>query len=498
MSKKCIIIGSGLGGLSCGAILSKNGYDVTIMEQGAQIGGCLQCFNREGIKFETGMHFIGSADNGQTLNKLLRYLGIYEKLKLSRLDTERYNIISLKGERFEIASGKEQFIEKMSNYFPNEKGNIVKYYNLIESVAGASSLHSLKYEESDMTINTEFQLRSINDVLDTVTENETLKNVLAGDLPLYAAEKNVTPFSTHAFVMDFYNQSAFRIVGGSNKIGIALTEQIKKEGGKVLTNHKVVKIVCDNTKATGVEVDKKGFFAADIIISDTHPSITINMLDTKLIRPAFRQRVSSIRNTVSGFTVYLHFKKESMPYMNSNLFSYNTSSPWNCEQYNQNSWPKGFLYMHFCESDNQKFANAGVILSYMHYDEVKRWENTHIEERGDDYNEFKRIKAEILIERLERECRGTKACIENYYTSTPLTYRDYTGTPQGSMYGIAKDITIGSAGRIPHKTKVPNLLLTGQNINSHGMLGVIVGSIVTCSELLGTKEIYKQIINSNL
>jgi all-trans-retinol 13,14-reductase len=66
------------------------------------------------------------------------------------------------------------------------------------------------------------------------------------------------------------------------------------------------------------------------------------------------------------------------------------------------------------------------------------------------------------------------------------------------MYGIAKDITIGSAGRIPHKTKVPNLLLTGQNINSHGMLGVIVGSIVTCSELLGTKEIYKQIINSNL
>ena len=44
--KKVIIIGSGLGGLSCGAILAKNGYDVTVLEQGVQVGGCLQCFSR--------------------------------------------------------------------------------------------------------------------------------------------------------------------------------------------------------------------------------------------------------------------------------------------------------------------------------------------------------------------------------------------------------------------------------------------------------------------
>lgn len=59
--KKCIIIGSGLGGLSCGVILARNGYDVSILEQHYQIGGCLQCFSRKGVKFETGMHFIGSA-----------------------------------------------------------------------------------------------------------------------------------------------------------------------------------------------------------------------------------------------------------------------------------------------------------------------------------------------------------------------------------------------------------------------------------------------------
>jgi all-trans-retinol 13,14-reductase len=61
------------------------------------------------------------------------------------------------------------------------------------------------------------------------------------------------------------------------------------------------------------------------------------------------------------------------------------------------------------------------------------------------------------------------------------------------MYGVAKDINMGAAGRVPYRIKVPNLLLAGQNVNSHGMLGVIVGTVVTCSELVPVEEIYKQI-----
>ena len=63
------------------------------------------------------------------------------------------------------------------------------------------------------------------------------------------------------------------------------------------------------------------------------------------------------------------------------------------------------------------------------------------------------------------------------------------------MYGIAKDINLGVACRVPHRTKIPNVFQTGQNINSHGMLGVLVGTIVTCSELLSAQKIYQQIID---
>lgn len=84
--KKVIIIGSGLGGLSSGVVLAKNGYAVTVLEQGVQAGGCLQCFTRRGAKFETGMHFIGSAAHGQTLDRLMRYLEIDRTVRLSQLD----------------------------------------------------------------------------------------------------------------------------------------------------------------------------------------------------------------------------------------------------------------------------------------------------------------------------------------------------------------------------------------------------------------------------
>ena len=81
--KKVVIIGSGLGGLTCGVILAKNGYEVTILEQATQVGGCLQCFTRRGVRFETGMHFIGSADKGQTLDRFAHYLGTSEYVGLA-------------------------------------------------------------------------------------------------------------------------------------------------------------------------------------------------------------------------------------------------------------------------------------------------------------------------------------------------------------------------------------------------------------------------------
>ncbi len=495
--KNIIIIGSGLGGLSTAAILAKNGYHVTVLEQGAQAGGCLQCFVRHGAKFETGMHFIGSAAEGQTLHKLMRYLEIADDVKLAPLDAQGYDVVALNGRRYRFANGREAFIRQMTEYFPHQHDNLVRYFDLVERIASASSLHSLKHADTDEAVNTEYQLRSINEVIGEIITDPTLANVLVGNLPLYAAEKDKTPFSTHAFIMDFYNQSAYRIQGGSDTVATALVRTIERHGGEVLTRHRATRIVCDDTHAVAVEVNGTQRMACDYVISDAHPKRTLELLDTRLIRPAFRNRINHIPQTIGGFSVYLHFKEGTVPYLNYNYYGYRNGTPWDCEHYTDATWPKGFLYMHFCPDHPTGYASTGVILSYMQMADVERWADTRVGHRGADYEAFKRRKAEQLIDALEEHFPHLRDSIAEYFTSTPLTYRDYTGTDGGSMYGNAKDIHLGAAGRVPQRTKVPNLFLTGQNINSHGMLGVLVGTIVTCSELLTAPTIYQQIKEAN-
>ena len=149
--------------------------------------------------------------------------------------------------------------------------------------------------------------------------------------------------------------------------------------------------------------------------------------------------------------------------------------------------------MHMCHEDMASIAKSGVVLSYMNIKEVKKWEGLGIGRRGPEYEEFKQQKARKLIQTVDAANPGFAEAVQDYWISTPLTYQDYTGTEAGSLYGIAKDIGLGLAGRVPYRTRIPNLLLAGQNVNSHGVMGVIVGTIVTCGELIGTDMLYKQI-----
>ncbi|MDE5810741.1 MAG: NAD(P)/FAD-dependent oxidoreductase, partial [Muribaculaceae bacterium] len=99
------------------------------------------------------------------------------------------------------------------------------------------------------------------------------------------------------------------------------------------------------------------------------------------------------------------------------------------------------------------------------------------------------LYARKLIQRAAEDFPELPDSIEQYFTSSPLTYEDYTSTPQGAMYGVAKDVTLGAAGRVSHVTRIPNLFLAGQNVNSHGMLGVLIGTTLTAADIIGIDKL---------
>ena len=133
----------------------------------------------------------------------------------------------------------------------------------------------------------------------------------------------------------------------------------------------------------------------------------------------------------------------------------------------------------------------------MKFDELKQWEDTRVGRRGKDYATFKQTKAELLIEFVNLRFEGLRAAIENYYTATPLTFRDYNTSPEGSLYGIKKDSTNPRHSYISTNTRVPNLYLTGQSsgVGLHGVLGVTVAALFTCEPLLDIGELLNEIRN---
>ena len=494
--KNCVIIGSGLGGLSTGVALAKNGYRVTILEQAAQIGGCLQCFYRDGVKFETGMHFVGSLDDHQVLSNYLNYLGIKDKISFSRLDSNGYDVVSLQGERFAFPNGRDAFLDVFTQRFPSQKENLQRYCELVEQVASMSPFRDLTHTERPLPAHSELLQKTINEIIDDTICDPLLREVLASNLSLYAAQRDKTPFATHAFIFDFYNTSAFRIVGGSDTIVKALYETLLQHGGRVLTQHKVTRILVEDKKATGIVTDDGQTFAADVVISDINPKQMVDLVNSKVFTEAYRSRVKSIADTTSVFSLFLRFKENTVPYQNYNFHGFQTDSPWKMNGHIDETWPQGYLYMHHCHEANQRYARGGVVLAYMSMDELQRWKDTTIGHRGTDYETFKRKMAERLLDAVEKDFPDIRNHIAAYYTATPLSYRDYTLTPKGSVYGLAKNVN-NIADRVSFKTKVPNLLLVGQNINAHGMLGVLVGTMTVCQHLLGEETVKSQMIEAN-
>ena len=320
--------------------------------------------------------------------------------------------------------------------------------------------------------------------------------MLAGNNSIYAGEKNKTSLLSHAVITYFFMNSAYRLIGGSDQIAKFLVASIIENGGTVFKNHELVNLVEEEGKISIAEFKNGEKIKADTYISGISPAETIKKINGSYIKKVFRNRIENIENTISVFSLHGALKKDSFPYYNSNYFVHETNDVWDTANYNSHTWPKGFLFLTPPSSQYDKYADSFSMMTYMRYEDVKEWEETKVEARGEVYKQFKKKKAEILIDRIDNTFPGIKSLIENYYTATPLTYRDYTGTTQGSLYGVVRNFNKPYESIIFPRTKISNLLLTGQNINMHGVLGVTTGAIMTCSELLGMDYLINQVNNS--
>lgn len=520
MTNGVIVIGSGLGGLLAGYLLSKEGLHVTLLEKHRKFGGCLQSFKRDMFTFDTGMHYIGSMSPGQPLYRYWKYFGLTDRLELLKMDPDGFDRISFAEDRsplpgwdFPLAQGMENFREQLLPLFP-DAGTILKdYTEALNRIARSHSLYDLELQKgpggeafSDILVDS--FLQEVSSGFRHQGSGIPLADILAGNNFLYAGNPLTTPLSQFGLINHSFISSAWRLAGGSQQVADILVDGIRSNGGEVLAKKKVTSVRKEGVKFQVLAADGERFEAGRVI-SDIHPATTLQLLDGIPVQKAYRERICHLSNTLSVFTVYLGLKAGSFPFMNHNVYHHLASDVWTdtrCQMPDTKSnildpesgirdpgWPWQFLFMTPPERLQGPSARTAIIMSPMRFQDVAAWEKSDSGAREKAYFVFKAKRARMLLEAVYRKYPGLKEAVVTIDISTPLTWRDYTGTPQGSMYGVVKVASNLLKTSVFPKTKVPGLFFTGQSVNLHGALGVTIGAVMTCGEVLGLPYVLKAV-----
>jgi len=490
-----LILGAGLGGLECALILSKKGFKVCVLEKNKHIGGTLQNFELHGCTFSSGMHYLGSLEDGQVLNKLFRFFGILDKLHLKKMDDEVFDRFNIGGDIIDYPMGWNNFREKMLSYFPHEKAAIDRYIQLINEVINSQAIYNLQEPGSYDIRENLFLKTGIYDAVQSITKNKDLQNALCALNFVYAGDKHTSSLYTHALVNNYYINSAYRLIGGSSQVADLLAQNIRENGGDILTETEVKKFLFENDQMVGVKTSSGQKFYSDKVISNIHPTATLEKLEEGRIRKSFRNRINSIKNTISVFGLHLKLKPGSFPYLGYNYHYYKHKDVWAVSTYDEEKWPE-FYYLYTPAPETVTDMVDGVSLyAYMQFDEVSQWADLPMNDRGPGYETWKEQKAKKLITLASEQFPVLNDNVVDWIAATPLTYRDYIGTPGGGMYGTLRDYKNPMASYVFPRTKIPNLYFTGQNINLHGMLGVSISALLTCGEIVDLHELIKEVNN---
>ena len=493
-----VLVGSGLGSLLCAALLGKHGYRVCVLEKNRQFGGCLQSFAREKQVFDSGVHYMGSLAPGETLYQVFKYAEIADDLPLEKMDEAVFDrIVFLDDqESYDQAQGYARFIETLVPQFPEEADAIRRYCEQLQSVCRHFAYYHLAPGQGLADKQPVLDL-TLKDGLASLTSNTRLQEVLAGNNLLYAGDASNTPFYVHALVVNSYLQSAWKCRDGGSQITRRLVKTIRRYGG-MLHNHAEVVSLEEKDGIINAAVLKNGErITGNHFISNLHPQQTLALTGSKLLRPLYRQRINALKNTISSFCVYLTIQPGTMRYEKHNYYLHTKNGVWEAIQCDPATWPQT-LFVFFGAGQQQQDATTITLMTYMPYDWVQPWADSFNTDaapadRGESYTAFKKEMEQKMIDMAARQFPELPAAIQSINSASPLSYRDYIGTADGSLYGIAKDAHNPLGSFVSARTKIPNLYLTGQNLLMHGLLGVSLAALQTCSAFVNETELLEKI-----
>lgn len=467
-----IIVGSGIGGLTCSALASKRGYKVLVLEQHYQVGGYCSSFTRNGFVFNAGVEDVSGLWEKGPITYLLK------ELDLNKDDLFKRNSVKyiFKGKEI-YANNFDEFQNTLINMFPFEKENIFKFFydgqkayiecykdseiygvplpsELIVKVFGSRNLSNYPKEHPHFY---DWMNKSYKEKLDEYFKNENLKILLSSLLGYVGSSSDkVAASSALTACVSYYLYGGYFPKGGAQNFANTLKDFIEKNKGKVLTKQKVDEILIENKKVFGVKVKEKIFKAPIVVGNANAKTIFLNLIKNEALDKKFVEYIKGLKMSNSAFMVFLgvDMSLSNYPTIIKNL-------------------DEGYDIVINSNADNSlapKDKASITILTIANYYDFP--------ENKEEYSKKKKEMTEFLISKVENVIPQLNKHIIVKDAATPKTFESYTSMPEGALYSFEQSIDVK---RPYFKTPIKGLYLASASTFPGGGIEAVVISGIICA-----------------
>jgi prolycopene isomerase len=465
-----IIIGAGIGGLTAAALLASRGLHVLVVDQHSKPGGYCSTFRRGRFIFDVAVHLIGGCEEGGLIDEVLRSVRARDKITFKKV-APMY--LAVRGrDRIPIPSDLHEFASVVSDYAPREQGInrlIDEIYDIGSTLLGFAGAPTS--EASFRALARVANCSYLEFMMRYVTDERAL--ALLSGLAVYAG---LPPGQVDAGLMISilisYHRGAFYPMGSSQALADTFVESIKAAGGTVMLRSRVIKVLMEGDRASGIDLAKGGKFTARAIISNADSVQTLfDLVGEGYLSENFVKRFRRLRPAVSAVNLYLALS-DNPGLTNHEVFTLSEQHPRDWQIfYRPNSNQEPFASITMPSLLDPSLAPAGshvmAINTFTDSPElVERFRDDRGKEaiRDELFSIAERVLPEIRSCLVEQKCE----------VATPRTLVRYTSNQGGSALGWGKYWDQRWPYRLGPQTPVAGLYMAGHwTRGTHGVYGVI-------------------------
>jgi prolycopene isomerase len=471
-----VIIGSGIGGLTCGAFLARAGMRVCVLERHSKIGGYAHSFKRGNFRFESGIHSVPLAADGFVFH-LLRLLNVDSEVTVAPHES-MYSFSNGK-ETFNVPARLDDIIAGFSAEFPSQRSNVRALIDDMRAFYDALIVPLFHYEERFVEKDTAFIARYFNrsyrEHLERFITDGRLVRILGSQWPFCGMPPELAPtiYCTLAFYVHAL-EGSHQVVGGCSKLADALALAITRRGGLVRTGVEVTGLDIGNNVVRAVTTGNGESIEADVVVSNISPyELHHRIVPEPARNKMWQRRLRGLTPSVSAIGVYCGLRN-TVPTKGGSSLDFWFASPEYERIYQTigNIKSQGPEHLVFLQSDLPGESPTMLLLAFCRNGDSIDWKND------------KHHYAEKLLATAERVIPGLRDAIEVMEIGTPSTFERYTANTAGALYGFEATKEVYGEAKVPNITYLSNLYQAGHWCKPGGGVWNVMECGYTASKII--------------